>query len=55
MGAIGADRGSAYFEPVHGSAPDLAGRDRANPPAMVLSAAMMLGAMAHAGIPSPGP
>jgi 3-isopropylmalate dehydrogenase len=33
---------SAYFEPIHGSAPRLAGRDRANPLSMVLSAAMML-------------
>lgn len=32
----------AYFEPVHGSAPDIAGQDRANPVAMILSAAMML-------------
>lgn len=32
----------AYFEPVHGSAPDLAGRDQANPLAMILAAAMML-------------
>ncbi|NEO73474.1 3-isopropylmalate dehydrogenase [Moorena sp. SIO3H5] len=30
------------FEPVHGSAPDIAGLDKANPLAMVLSAAMML-------------
>jgi len=30
------------FEPVHGSAPDLAGQDQANPLAQVLSAAMML-------------
>lgn len=30
------------YEPVHGSAPDLAGQDRANPIATVLSAAMML-------------
>ncbi len=30
------------FEPVHGSAPDIAGQDRANPLATVLSAAMML-------------
>ena len=29
------------FEPVHGSAPDLAGKDEANPVAAVLSAAMM--------------
>ncbi len=32
----------AYFEPIHGSAPDLAGLDRANPISQVLSAAMML-------------
>ncbi|MBN1411844.1 MAG: isocitrate/isopropylmalate dehydrogenase family protein [Spirochaetales bacterium] len=32
----------ALFEPVHGSAPDLAGQNRANPIAAVLSAAMML-------------
>jgi 3-isopropylmalate dehydrogenase len=30
------------FEPVHGSAPDIAGQDLANPLAQVLSAAMML-------------
>ncbi|HHT05344.1 MAG TPA: 3-isopropylmalate dehydrogenase [Hydrogenispora sp.] len=30
------------YEPVHGSAPDLAGQDRANPIATILSAAMML-------------
>lgn len=35
-------RGPGVFEPVHGSAPDLAGQDRANPLAQVLSAAMML-------------
>jgi len=32
----------AIFEPVHGSAPDIAGRGIANPCAAVLSAAMML-------------
>jgi len=32
----------AVFEPVHGSAPDIAGKGLANPIAMVLSAAMML-------------
>lgn len=32
----------AIFEPVHGSAPDIAGRDAANPTAMLLSACMML-------------
>jgi isocitrate/isopropylmalate dehydrogenase len=30
------------FEPVHGSAPDIAGRGVANPVAIILSAAMML-------------
>jgi isocitrate/isopropylmalate dehydrogenase len=33
--------GPGIFEPVHGSAPDIAGEDKANPLAMVLSAAMM--------------
>jgi 3-isopropylmalate dehydrogenase len=32
----------AMFQPAHGSAPDIAGRGRANPTAMLLSAAMML-------------
>lgn len=32
----------ALFEPTHGSAPDIAGQDRANPVAAILSAAMML-------------
>ncbi|HVN72668.1 MAG TPA: isocitrate/isopropylmalate dehydrogenase family protein [Desulfomonilia bacterium] len=31
-----------YFEPVHGSAPDIAGRGIVNPTAMILSAKMML-------------
>ena len=35
-GAVG------LFEPVHGSAPDIAGQDKANPIAAILSAAMML-------------
>jgi 3-isopropylmalate dehydrogenase len=30
------------FEPVHGSAPDIAGQNKANPTAAVLSAALML-------------
>lgn len=34
--------GSGVFEPVHGSAPDIAGLDKANPLAQVLSTAMML-------------
>lgn len=34
--------GPGVFEPCHGSAPDIAGQDKANPLAMILSAAMML-------------
>lgn len=37
---IGED--AALFEPVHGSAPDIAGQGKANPIAMMLSAVMML-------------
>jgi isocitrate dehydrogenase (NAD+) len=42
--AAGANLGWEYavFEPVHGSAPDIAGRGVANPLAMILSASMML-------------
>jgi 3-isopropylmalate dehydrogenase len=36
------DGGPGLFEPVHGSAPDIAGQGIANPLAMFLSAAMML-------------
>jgi len=39
------DDGPGLFEPVHGSAPDIAGRGIANPAAMLRSAALML---AHA-------
>ncbi len=39
--SLGSD-GPGLFEPVHGSAPDIAGQDVANPMAMVLSAAMLL-------------
>lgn len=34
--------GFGLYEPVHGSAPDIAGQNKANPLAMILSAAMML-------------
>ena len=34
--------GPSMFEPVHGSAPDIAGTGKANPIAAILSAAMML-------------
>lgn len=34
--------GPALYEPIHGSAPDIAGQNKANPLATILSAAMML-------------
>ena len=34
--------GPGLFEPIHGSAPDIAGQDRANPLATILSGAMLL-------------
>ena len=34
--------GKGLYEPIHGSAPDIAGKGRANPLAAILSAAMML-------------
>lgn len=40
-GNIGAD-GVAIFEAVHGTAPDIAGQDKANPTALLLSGCMML-------------
>jgi 3-isopropylmalate dehydrogenase len=40
--SLGAAGTPGVFEPVHGSAPDIAGQDKANPIAQVLSAAMML-------------
>jgi len=36
------DGGRGLFEPVHGSAPDIAGKDLANPLAAILSVAMLL-------------
>jgi 3-isopropylmalate dehydrogenase len=40
--SLGGDSGPGLFEPVHGSAPDIAGKGIANPLAMILSAALML-------------
>ena len=34
--------GPSMFEPVHGSAPDITGQNKANPAAVVLSVAMMM-------------
>ena len=39
--SLGDPSGPGVFEPCHGSAPDIAGQDKANPLAMILSAAMM--------------
>lgn len=48
-----AEGGMGLYEPVHGSAPDIAGKDLANPLAAILSVAMLLehsfGAVAVAG------
>jgi 3-isopropylmalate dehydrogenase len=38
------------FEPIHGSAPDLAGQDKANPIGTILSAAMLLRHALHLGV-----
>jgi 3-isopropylmalate dehydrogenase len=40
--SLGADDAPGLFEPVHGSAPDIAGQGVANPLATFLSAAMLL-------------
>jgi 3-isopropylmalate dehydrogenase len=45
------DSGVALFEPVHGSAPPLAGKDVANPMAAILTLAMLLD---HVGAPEAG-
>ena len=39
--SLGDPSGPGVFEPCHGSAPDIAGQDKANPLAQILSAAMM--------------
>lgn len=39
--SLGAGR-KGLFEPIHGTAPDIAGQDKANPLAMILSTALML-------------
>jgi len=45
-GNLGDER--ALFEPVHGSAPDIAGQGKANPLATILSAAFLLEHLGHA-------
>lgn len=39
--------GTAVFEPIHGSAPDIAGKDIANPAGAIASAAMLLDHLGH--------
>lgn len=48
-GNIGTE--AAYFEPIHGTAPAIAGQERANPISQILSAAMLLD---HVGRPESG-
>ena len=45
---LNADTGFGLYEPVHGSAPDIAGTDTANPIGAVLSAALLLERLGHA-------
>ncbi|MCR5291085.1 MAG: 3-isopropylmalate dehydrogenase [Treponema sp.] len=40
--SLGDGSGPGLYEPIHGSAPDIAGKDLANPLATILSAAMLL-------------
>ena len=40
--SIGVSGTPGLFEPIHGSAPDIAGQDKANPFATMLSVAMMM-------------
>jgi 3-isopropylmalate dehydrogenase len=42
LGSASAGDGTMLFEPIHGSAPDIAGRDIANPAGAIASAAMLL-------------
>ena len=45
--------GAALFEPVHGSAPDIAGQGVANPLATILSIQMLLEHLGHPRAPPP--
>lgn len=42
LGALDGGKRASLYEPVHGSAPDIAGQNKANPLAMILSLAMAL-------------
>jgi 3-isopropylmalate dehydrogenase len=49
-GSINMERTApSMFEPVHGSAPDIAGQQKADPTAAILSAALLLEHLGHAG------
>lgn len=50
--SIGTPGTPGLFEPIHGSAPDIAGQDRANPMGTILSAAMMMRQLNEEGIAS---
>ena len=43
IGRVLGEGGFGLYEPIHGSAPDIAGTGKANPVATILSAAMMTG------------
>ena len=48
-GNVNPDRTTpSMFEPVHGSAPDIAGQQKADPTAAILSAALLLDHLGHA-------
>ncbi len=49
-GSLNLGAGAAMFEAVHGSAPDIAGRNVANPSGLLMSAIMMMVYMGKAGI-----
>ena len=52
-GNINMDRSApSMFEPVHGSAPDIAGQQKADPTAAVLSAALLLDHLGHSELAS---
>ena len=46
-GNINPDTGRGLFEPVHGTAPDIAGKGLVNPIGAILSASMMVGHLGH--------
>ena len=43
----------SMFEPIHGSAPDIAGKGIANPIGAIWAGALMLDHLGHAGAPRP--